>query len=248
MNSDEVNAVGPIGSACPARSACSACSTSQEPSCQEQEQEQCCTQYNCTDCNCTDCRCENCNSLNCGKADKAEQTQPLKVYYTYDQIHRLINKKAGEIRECDYIIAIGGGGLIPARMLRQKLNVPIIVVTIRFYDDNDHISSEPDIIQWDPATMAKLVGKRCLIVDEVFDSGSTMEYVVDRLISEGIEDLSVMVIHHKKKMSNLAKKMGISHLLQNYYSLVDVTDEWIVYPWEADDIVEHNRLAESSVV
>jgi hypoxanthine phosphoribosyltransferase len=205
-----------------------------------------CTEYNYTDCDCTDCRCKDCKSPNCDHSEPVEQTEasPVKVYYTYDQIHQLIDQKAGEIgSDFDYIIAIGGGGLIPARMLRQYLNIPVIVVTIRFYDSDDRITSEPEIMQWDPNTMANLVGKRCLIVDEVFDSGSTMEYVVDRLVSEGIEDLSALVVHHKKKISNLLRKMAITSVLKNYYSLVDVTDEWIVYPWEADDIVEHNRLA-----
>jgi uncharacterized protein len=173
---------------------------------------------------------------------------PRKIYYTYDQIHQLIDQKAKDFGEFDYIIAIGGGGLIPARMLRRIINVPIIVITIRFYDSDDNLGSEPDIIQWEPATIQKLVGKRCLIVDEVFDSGSTMEYVVDRLTNEGVEDLSALTLHHKKKISNLSKYLVVRSNLQNYYPLIEVGEEWIVYPWEATDIQSHTALARDNQI
>ncbi len=49
--------------------------------------------------------------------------------------------KEGSIRlknfKPDYIVAIAGGGLIPARILRTFINVPIISVTISFYNDKN---------------------------------------------------------------------------------------------------------------
>lgn len=171
------------------------------------------------------------------------QNGPKKVYYTYDQIHQLIDSKANSMTDFDYIIAIGGGGLIPARMLRKTLKIPIIVITIKYYDSDDNVNSEPEIHQWDADLSKKLASKRCLIVDEVFDTGSTMEYVVNRFIKEGVTDLSVMVLHHKKKESNLERFTSIRSHLKNFYPVVEVVDEWIVYPWEADDIIEHNSLA-----
>lgn len=188
------------------------------------------------------------NGPNC-PTGPANAAQPTKIHYTYDQLHTLIDQKAREIKEneeFDYIVAIGGGGLIPARMIRRILNVPILVLTLKYYDAEDQIGSEPEIIQWDPSTIEKMRNKRCLIVDEVFDTGSTMEYVVNRLIESGVSDLSVLVLHHKKKLSNLSKMLGIKTQVRNYYSIVEVSDEWVVYPWEADDIREHNRMSDNS--
>tara|TARA_B110000967_G_scaffold132026_1_gene134798 strand:+ start:714 stop:869 length:156 start_codon:yes stop_codon:yes gene_type:complete len=35
----------------------------------------------------------------------------------------------------DIVIAIGGGGLIPSRIIRNYINKPIYVVTVSLYDD-----------------------------------------------------------------------------------------------------------------
>ena len=44
-----------------------------------------------------------------------------KLYYTYDDISNLIKNNINKIIDFnpDYIIAIGGGGLIPARIIRN---------------------------------------------------------------------------------------------------------------------------------
>lgn len=56
-----------------------------------------------------------------------------KIWYTYDDIHRVIKALAEKIRNAgvkyDAMIAIGGGGFIPARMLRCFLEIPIYAVT-----------------------------------------------------------------------------------------------------------------------
>ena len=52
-----------------------------------------------------------------------------KIWYTYDDIHRVIKALAEKIQNSgvkyDAMIAIGGGGFIPARMLRCFLEIPI---------------------------------------------------------------------------------------------------------------------------
>ena len=49
-----------------------------------------------------------------------------KVWYTYDDIHRVIKQLAEKIQASgvryDAMIAIGGGGFIPARILRWRLS------------------------------------------------------------------------------------------------------------------------------
>lgn len=131
-------------------------------------------------------------------------------------------------------------------MVRHVVDVPVFVVTVNFYDENDQINPEPIIVQW-LSNPKQLRGKKCLIVDEVNDSGSALRYVIERLINEdGVTDLSAIVLHHKEK-DNLDKtdiNNFLCEKLSHYIPLVVLGDIWIVYPWETDDIVEHNKLAQ----
>lgn len=104
------------------------------------------------------------------------------------------------------MIAIGGGGYVPARMLRSFLkkpgspNIPIQAIGLSLYEElpETHPSSGTSTpgqvevpgtkvtrTQWlDLASlgeMANLVGKRILIVDEVDDTRTTLEYAVKEL-------------------------------------------------------------------
>ncbi|KAG5956792.1 hypothetical protein E4U56_006389 [Claviceps arundinis] len=95
------------------------------------------------------------------------------------------------------IIAIGGGGFIPARILRSFLrkdgspNIPIQAIGLSLYEslgeDNEveTIGKEVKRTQWldftSLGTMQNLIGKRILIVDEVDDSRTTLAYAVKEL-------------------------------------------------------------------
>ena len=60
-----------------------------------------------------------------------------KVWYSYDDIHRVLRGLAEKIQQggvkYDAMVAIGGGGFIPARILRCFLNIPIYAVTTAYY-------------------------------------------------------------------------------------------------------------------
>ena len=74
-----------------------------------------------------------------------------KLLYSYKQIHALIKNSSLEIKnQCniDVIIAIGGGGLIPARILRIYIDKPIYVISVKLYNDKDTLNDTIDIIQW----------------------------------------------------------------------------------------------------
>ena len=73
-----------------------------------------------------------------------------KLYYSYTDIHNLIIKSSDEIKlfNPDLIIAIGGGGFIPARILRSLVDVPIYSVTLKLYNKEDEINDKVEVIQW----------------------------------------------------------------------------------------------------
>lgn len=103
------------------------------------------------------------------------------------------------------MIAIGGGGYVPARILRSFLkrtgapNIPIQAIGLSLYEELPSMhpsgASTPGEVeapgtkvtrtQWLDLTslgeMENLVGKRILIVDEVDDTRTTLEYAVKEL-------------------------------------------------------------------
>lgn len=184
------------------------------------------------------------------------------------------------------MIAIGGGGYVPARILRSFLkkagspNIPIQAIGLSLYEDiapsKTPGTSTPDEkvtgaevevpgtkvtrTQWLDLTslgeMGNLVGKRILIVDEVDDTRTTLEYAVKELekdveaarvklgIDAGETKFSIFVLHNKDK----PKKGTLPQdLVENrYIAARTCPDNWICYPWEATDIEEHDRLAQES--
>ena len=166
------------------------------------------------------------------------------VLKTIPGIDRVIKALAEKIQNSgvkyDAMIAIGGGGFIPARMLRCFLEIPIYAVTTAYYDsDNEgQVTEEVKKVQWlDPVPDA-LKGKNVLVVDEVDDSRVTMEFCLTELQKEDFGTIGVAVLHEKIKAKVGKIPEGIP-----YFSGLTVEDWWINYPWDALDIDEHNRLA-----
>ncbi|KAI5481418.1 xanthine phosphoribosyltransferase [Pseudohyphozyma bogoriensis] len=137
-----------------------------------------------------------------------------KYKVTYQDIHITIGNTAKRIKEefnPDIMIAIGGGGFFPARVLRTFLksddhkNIPIQAIGLSLYEDLGHfngveglaneekIGKEVIRTQWlDFSTLGNrpLLGRRILIVDEVDDSRTTLGYAVTELQKDIEEQLA----------------------------------------------------------
>ncbi|KAJ4554831.1 hypoxanthine-guanine phosphoribosyltransferase [Exophiala dermatitidis] len=141
-------------------------------------------------------------------------------------------------------------------------NIPIQAIGLSLYEqlsDSD-VVEEPGTkvtrTQWldlSSLEMNNLIGKNVLIVDEVDDTRTTLEYAVKEL-EKDVETarkqqgrteqtkFSIFVLHNKDK----PKKGRLPDDMINdnrYLAAVTVPDCWICYPWEATDIDEHDRLA-----
>ncbi len=163
-----------------------------------------------------------------------------KLYFTYNDIHKTIKKLSIEISESDFkpdlMVAIGTGGFIPARIMKTFLNLPILTVGIKYYDSNNKIQSEPEKIQWIDEVEKRLKGKKILLVDEVDDSRSTLEYCLRELLKHEPEEIAVAVLHQKDK-----EKAGvIPEEINRYFTGETIPDYWCCYPWDADDIDMHD--------
>jgi len=196
---------------------------------------------------------------------------PEKIYVTYNDIHRLCQQAAPQILDHfrpNLIIAIGGGGYVPARILRTFLkkpggpNIPIQAIGLSLYeqlgtDPVEELGTAVTRTQWldlSSLEMENLIGKNVLIVDEVDDTRTTLDYAVRELEKDVAEasklrgrdgevtNFSIFVLHNKDK----EKKGKLpDHMLTSgsYLAAHTVGDVWICYPWEAVDIDEQDRLA-----
>ena len=166
-----------------------------------------------------------------------------KKYITYDEIHRTVRHLAELIHadgyEPDTIVAIGTGGFIPARILRSFLRLPVLTVGIAYYDIDNRPTDNPRKIQWIDEVEQKLSGKRLLLVDEVDDSRVTLEYCLTELQSHHPEEIAVAVVHNKRKEKRGVFPPGIVR----YFAGAELDDSWIIYPWDALDIDDHNAHA-----
>lgn len=164
-------------------------------------------------------------------------------YFTYTQMHRLVQKLAKKIEESgfnpDFMIAIGTGGFIPARILKIYINRKVLTVGLSYYDENDNRMEELRRIQWLDDDKEKLNGKNVLLVDEVNDTGGTLEYTLRELLKCNPKEIAVVVLHDKKK-----EKIGhIPPEIKRYFVGEYTLDKWIHYPWESTDIDYHNYMA-----
>lgn len=187
------------------------------------------------------------------------------------------------------MIAIGGGGYVPARILRYgpqpvhmpaiahqarsflkqpgAPNIPIQAIGLSLYETLSDSTPEEKPgtkvtrTQWldlSSLEMANLIGKNVLIVDEVDDTRTTLEYAV-RELEKDVETarqlagrdektkFSIFVLHNKdkEKKGRLPEDMIDEN---RYLAAVTVPDVWICYPWEATNIDEHDELARTNGV
>lgn len=170
-----------------------------------------------------------------------------KIWYTYDDIHKTVKQIAEKVQavgvQYDAMIAIGGGGFIPARMLRCFLDIPIYAVSTAYYlsDSDGETADQIQKIQWLNPIPEHIVGKNILVVDEVDDSRITADFVLHELQREGFKEIGFAVLHNKLKT-----KRGKIPDSVHYFAGIDVEDWWINYPWDATDIEAHNHRAARS--
>ncbi|KAK2463711.1 hypothetical protein APHAL10511_004462 [Amanita phalloides] len=200
----------------------------------------------------------------------ASEIQHLHV--TYNDIHNLIRRATPRIAQDfnpDLLIAIGGGGFFPARLMRTFLRgdtnnktLQIQAIGLSLYEPLpgttvEQMGQEVIRTQWLGADAKKLLlGRRSLIIDEVDDSRKTLHYALSELQKDVESELmrypeqereklrattefGVFVVHNKKKAKLAELPPGTL-----YYAGAEVGHVWLEYPWEAIDIEEHDRRAE----
>lgn len=149
-------------------------------------------------------------------------------FLSWQQVESLTRKIAQETtgERFDVVLAITRGGLIPATLLCELFELrTVLSATVIFYTDDGEPffgMTEPRFLSF-PSPSA-LQGRRVLIVDDVWDSGRTANAVHARVSRVNPASVKVAVLHFKPTQNIFASVMP------DFYG--EVTDKWVVYPWE----------------
>ena len=159
-----------------------------------------------------------------------------KVYYT-DQdvkryVHHIIRSMNDEGWRPDYIVGLTRGGLVPANMLSQYLNIPMHTLKVSLRDD----ANPPESNLW-MAEEAFNQSKKILVVDDINDSGATLNWIKQdwqsscHPYSETWNDVWSNNVRFAVLINNEASEYRdpdyIGKMINKYEN-----PEWCVFPWE----------------
>jgi hypothetical protein len=150
-------------------------------------------------------------------------------YLTWTEIDMLIDHLIPQFQgEFDGVLMIARSGLIPGGYLVEALKIEhVLTATIAFAASPEPRMVWPTFVQF--PSDALLVGRRILIVDDIWAGGHNIVYAKGRVKAAGAHAESA-VLHYRPR-SNLFSNAG-----PDYYGAI--TDRYIVYPWEPPPLVD----------
>ena len=162
------------------------------------------------------------------------------LYVSYDEYHGLIEKLALKIHqsgwEFDTILCLARGGLRPGDILSRIFEKPLAIMSTSSYRaEAGKVQGHLDIGRFIATPKGEIAG-RVLLVDDLADTGVTLNAVVKRLKENyaPITELRTAVIWTK----------GVSTFKADY-SVEDLpTNPWIHQPFEGYDSLTAEKLME----
>jgi hypoxanthine phosphoribosyltransferase len=167
-----------------------------------------------------------------------------KVYYTWQQVEGACLDIARQVNNStwrpDYIVGITRGGLVPAVLLSQYLEVPMQSLDVSLRDGGECVSNcgmAEDAYGFNSAEKdGEPLCKNILVVDDINDQGSTIAWIKQDWQSSCLpndtrwEHVWGQNVRFATLTNNLASKESVD------YSVWEVNkaeeDCWLVYPWE----------------
>lgn len=150
---------------------------------------------------------------------------------SWKQIHKMLIIQSEKILKDNYkpdlIIAITRGGWIPARLLSDLLEVNnLTTIGIEFYSDISKTRKKPILTQ---ELSTPISGKKILLVDDVADTGKSLQLAKKHILKKDKADLKISTIYKKPQ----------SKIEPDYYE--KTTKHWIIFPWEIKETARKIR-------
>lgn len=148
---------------------------------------------------------------------------------TWNKIYDRLLSQAEKIRQScfkpDVIVGITRGGWIPARVLSDLLGISALVTArVEFYLGVAETRNKPVLTQ---GVSAGVTGKKVLIVDDVADTGKSLQLARDHVVQQGAAEVRIATVYRKPW----------SVITPDYYEAE--TSGWIVFPWETKDTIRN---------
>jgi hypoxanthine phosphoribosyltransferase len=146
---------------------------------------------------------------------------------TWNKICDMLLSQAEKIRQSsfkpDVIVGVTRGGWVPARVLSDLLGVPdFVTVRVEFYLGVTETRNEPVLIQ---GVSAAVTGKKVLIVDDVADTGKSLQLAREHVLQQGATEVKIATVYRKPW----------SVIKPDYYETE--TSCWVVFPLETKETI-----------
>jgi len=142
---------------------------------------------------------------------------------SWGEVQRLCRRLAGRVRASGYdpdiVIAIGRGGYVPARLLCDCLDI-MALTTIKIEHYLSGASRQEQAVIRYPLK-ADIRELKVLLVDDVNDTGDTLEIAIEHLQAFHPAEVRTAVMHHKTS----------TRFAVDYYARKVIKWRWLIYPW-----------------
>ncbi|MDX1813642.1 MAG: phosphoribosyltransferase [Candidatus Bathyarchaeia archaeon] len=146
---------------------------------------------------------------------------------TWNQIYTMLLSQAEKIRQSgfklDVIAGVTRGGLTPARILADLLEITdIVTVGVECYASVAETLGEPVLTQ---RVSADVKDQKVLLVDDVADTGKSLRLAREHLRQQGATEIRIATVYSKP----------LSLIKPNYYE--KETCRWVVFPWDVKETI-----------
>lgn len=160
------------------------------------------------------------------------------VYLSWHDAEELISNLIFKLNTpYDAILMIARGGIIPGGMIAEALKMHhVLTASVLFTDDQNNAPNNrmswPRFVQF--PTDPLLDGRKILVVDNLWNRGRTILAVKGRIeTAGGYPELAVL---HWRPSSSLFPDQQPDHY-------VEITEDFIHYPWQRIDDSDYRVLA-----
>lgn len=175
-----------------------------------------------------------------------------KTYYDYASIHDMVTNISLQMYKDawrpDYIVGLTRGGLVPAVIMSNLLDIPMHTLEVKL---RDHVNTESNLWMSEDAfgqvvdhavedRKVKVHGtrKNILILDDINDTGATLDWIINDWQTSCLpnDPLWDEVWGNNVRFAVLIDNLSSNFSRKVNYSAREINkaedDVWIVYPWE----------------